>query len=378
MRGEPCGHDGHQAGERITPAYAGRTPVPPAKQSAAADHPRVCGENSGCPRMTAARRGSPPRMRGEPSSVPRAWVWLRITPAYAGRTRVSLGSIGFFPDHPRVCGENGEQATRNLCTRGSPPRMRGEQAAQWVGEADVGITPAYAGRTSWQTILRLRRTDHPRVCGENWSITRLSGIVIGSPPRMRGEPASNNLTGRIPRITPAYAGRTRSSRGACGKDWDHPRVCGENTKAAQGDNATPGSPPRMRGEPCRGDAGQLQRGITPAYAGRTAHQSHLVAGTEDHPRVCGENHPAQSGEPPTNGSPPRMRGELETAKNEINTSGITPAYAGRTPGEMTPMPATAGSPPRMRGERRRPRANAMPTRITPAYAGRTSRHSPDC
>ena len=73
-------------GARITPAYAGKTPVRKAKYLADWDHPRVCGENVGMDDDMSRSAG--------------------ITPAYAGKTIGRRFATDFRTDHPRVCGEN--------------------------------------------------------------------------------------------------------------------------------------------------------------------------------------------------------------------------------------------------------------------------------
>ena len=56
-------------------------------------------------------------------------------------------------------------------------------------------------------------------------------INLGSSPRMRGArnlPRLDNINGRI---IPAYAGSTGSFTCFASASGDHPRVCGEHTKA---------------------------------------------------------------------------------------------------------------------------------------------------
>ena len=71
----------------------------------------------------------------------------RITPAYAGKTRLYDEDTWECKDHPRVCGENGEEVVACVHPIGSPPRMRGKPQVQGVTAVYTGITPAYAGKT---------------------------------------------------------------------------------------------------------------------------------------------------------------------------------------------------------------------------------------
>ncbi len=91
-----------------------------------------------------------------------------------------------------------------------------------------------------------------------------------------------------------------------------------------------GSPPRMRERP---DIAFMQYkfdGITPAYAGKTRRNSICYVLTRDHPRVCGKDITNWIDIYSREGSPPRMRERLERIKMDIQTVGITPAYAGKT------------------------------------------------
>ena len=97
---------------RITPAYAGKTPQKHVKPDGTKDHPRLRGENTQIDLGNKCIKGSPPPTRGKrilkDSHVP----FLRITPAYAGKTAVTSSRIPNSEDHPRLRGEN---ALDNFC-----------------------------------------------------------------------------------------------------------------------------------------------------------------------------------------------------------------------------------------------------------------------
>ena len=233
-------------------------------------------------------------------------------------------------DHPRVCGENCHDAFSCVMVVGSPPRMRGERCGVVHLGCQSGITPAYAGRTDVNCGVNVLNWDHPRVCGENWVRMLIPWAGGGSPPRMRGERTPLREPRPSRRITPAYAGRTVVDAGYRGLQQDHPRVCGENECKVTVNGDFVGSPPRMRGEHEASYAPPTVDRITPAYAGRTCSPTNVIRQTRDHPRVCGENRRPASRCCPPMGSPPRMRGELHIPSCGVGVGGITPAYAGRT------------------------------------------------
>ena len=72
----------------------------------------------------------------------------------------------------------------------------------------LGITPAYAGK-SYHVLCNCGNSrDHPRVCGEKYSVASAQNVLSGSPPRMRGKAKKGGSPGNRARITPAYAGKS--------------------------------------------------------------------------------------------------------------------------------------------------------------------------
>ena len=86
--------------------------------------------------------------------------------------------------------------------------MRGKDGAAVKKEIKKRITPAYAGKSSRSQNSRLERRDHPRLCGEKGNDWICEKPLIGSPPPMRGKAAKSFETDIICRITPAYAGKS--------------------------------------------------------------------------------------------------------------------------------------------------------------------------
>ena len=66
--------------------------------------------------------------------------------------------------------------------------MRGKHLIIVVFQMNLGITPAYAGKTQCKHHSTGAEEDHPRVCGENYLIILQQRNML--------------------RITPAYAGKT--------------------------------------------------------------------------------------------------------------------------------------------------------------------------
>ena len=130
-------------------------------------------------------------------------------------------------DHPCVCGEKIFRLSGFTKDEGSPPRMRGKAVSTARKHRPAGITPAYAGKSKTSAVGCPGCRDHPRACGEKGLLCPAVHLHGGSPPRVRGQAERVNVPRRFGRITPACAGKSQSSR--LSRQWhrDHPRVCGE-------------------------------------------------------------------------------------------------------------------------------------------------------
>ena len=89
----------------ITPAYAGKSAVGSVFASGSRDHPRLCGEKSVFIYFSIMLFGSPPPMRGKGDAGRKPRYCVRITPAYAGKSRKASSRDKVMRDHPRLCGE---------------------------------------------------------------------------------------------------------------------------------------------------------------------------------------------------------------------------------------------------------------------------------
>ena len=194
----------------------------------------------------------------------------RITPAYAGKSKRIAPSSVLFGDHPRVCGEKAHNIYLLSGRQGSPPRMRGKVRTGCADLTACGITPAYAGKSAIQGRNAYHGRDHPRVCGEKSMVAPSWGPGTGSPPRMRGKVLAALMPTNALGITPAYAGKSSGPLHVNCLGRDHPRVCGEKCLVPVGRRCAGGSPPRMRGKEIAPLSVWLYLGITPAYAGKRA------------------------------------------------------------------------------------------------------------
>ena len=202
---------------------------------------------------------------------------------------VSMILDGCKEDHPRTCGENHIMSILAYKGIGSPPHLRGKPSSFTVFCSSSGITPAPAGKTCKVGAYFICAQDHPRTCGENAESPFFTGLSPGSPPHLRGKHKIPIILIYFHRITPAPAGKTLHSHLVLDLSQDHPRTCGENVFSPGKSLNHSGSPPHLRGKQNEYGITAYPRRITPAPAGKTLH-SHLVLDlSQDHPRTCGEN-----------------------------------------------------------------------------------------
>ena len=107
MRGALLRDGGRDDGAGIIPAYAGSTLTVTRGTRWTGDHPRICGEHHLFVLLAQHREGSSPHMRGAPTEALKPDTISGIIPAYAGSTIPSTVHITLPGDHPRICGEHG-------------------------------------------------------------------------------------------------------------------------------------------------------------------------------------------------------------------------------------------------------------------------------
>ena len=235
---------------------------------------------------------------------------LGITPAYAGKRCLCSSRVSPYSDHPRIRGEKLSASSPSPSPTGSPPHTRGKAALHGLGSVADGITPAYAGKS--------------------FPSLPLSLLPYGSPPHTRGKAYMIITAFMKIGITPAYAGKRATWATARFTARDHPRIRGEKSNSRFSPISTPGSPPHTRGKDIRQAIQQAGHGITPAYAGKRSLSAIAIISRRDHPRIRGEKLSAPIAGLSVAGSPPHTRGKVSLRSAVAVQRGITPAYAGKS------------------------------------------------
>ena len=206
--------------------------------------------------------------------------------------------------------------------------------------------------------------DHPRVCGEKTRQSKKVKRIWGSPPRMRGKGSELRRLHAERGITPAYAGKSFVCCPRLLFDLDHPRMCGEKLFDLTAKVTDKGSPPRVRGKVILCGQDEVAVGITPACAGKRTRPRRWVRPPRDHPRACGEKPLHFFIQVSGPGSPPRMRGKAAGVFVLCPVCRITPAHAGKS-GKSRLHDKAVRDHPRACGEKLLPLSVQTATRGSP-------------
>ena len=99
-------------------------------------------------------------MRGKVIDNNRLCPPAGITPAYAGKRWQKAFIEAVYRDHPRLCGEKHLTKSCGTVGEGSPPPMRGKAVFLRCGYTAGRITPAYAGKSK---MMRNRNRSFVRI-----------------------------------------------------------------------------------------------------------------------------------------------------------------------------------------------------------------------
>ena len=233
-------------GRRITPACAGKTEHRLSWSCLSKDHPRMCGKDIGKKVSFSYLLGSPPHVRERRWRTGKPARKSRITPACAGKTDSQARLVRSAGDHPRMCGKDCRAVFHTLLQGGSPPHVRERLDEPLKDEPVIRITPACAGKTSVSLAVLDPWRDHPRMCGKDGFTQSSTKACRGSPPHVRERPRIDELVAAKVGITPACAGKTSLCVFSLSSRRDHPRMCGKDTEHGVARHDGRGSPPHVR------------------------------------------------------------------------------------------------------------------------------------
>ena len=143
------------------------------------DHPHACGDKQ--------TKGSSPRVWGQVRSIYLRSVRERIIPTRVGTSRLQKPHLRQGMDHPHACGD------KTICTaypsksRGSSPRVWGQDTSACDRGFFAGIIPTRVGTSDPANLLTWHIQDHPHACGDKYCTPQNYRGFLGSSPRVWGQ-----------------------------------------------------------------------------------------------------------------------------------------------------------------------------------------------
>ena len=252
---------------RSIPACAGEPLILPAAASLFQVYPRVCGGTQIQIVRSGIVLGLSPRVRGNLHAGYRGLSPLRSIPACAGEPVLEDLREALVRVYPRVCGGTAFTADDAILNLGLSPRVRGNPSSVPRLWSRKGSIPACAGEPVSSAFASSAFEVYPRVCGGTARGATPPAPVPGLSPRVRGNRLQGRLPGEPEGSIPACAGEPDHGGPQRCTSWVYPRVCGGTAFKGDSPENLKGLSPRVRGNPPRQPPVALPPGSIPACAG---------------------------------------------------------------------------------------------------------------
>ena len=216
----------------------------------------------------------------------------------------------------------------------------------------LGLIPARAGTTRYQSSAGLPPRAHPRSRGDHAGRREYEELREGSSPLARGPLSATRTVSDKTGLIPARAGTTGELLESWGSLRAHPRSRGDHCRRGVTFRSPLGSSPLARGPPDTRAAGGEFVGLIPARAGTTLVRAGRRGFRRAHPRSRGDHARDTPGTLCVRGSSPLARGPLGSRVGDRGGAGLIPARAGTTT-FCCVRPVVPRAHPRSRGDHRR-------------------------
>ncbi|MDB5033317.1 MAG: hypothetical protein JWQ98_558 [Chlorobi bacterium] len=230
------------------PTHVGRSFAPPPSAPTSSVHPHACGEIFMGSMRRSIIRGSSPRMWGDRGELAGKLIDPRFIPTHVGRSPASHPRSPSETVHPHACGEIIPWSFAFTGCSGSSPRMWGDLAISRYMRRLVRFIPTHVGRSSARTTTASRSPVHPHACGEIASDIVQIAHIVGSSPRMWGDPRRSRSRCDPMRFIPTHVGRSIRYNLVSVRVAVHPHACGEIFQCEYPIRQPRGSSPRMWGD----------------------------------------------------------------------------------------------------------------------------------
>ena len=328
VRGNRCSVVRWGAARWSIPAGAGEPPIVPTSAVQTGVYPRGCGGTAAPVPPVPAVHGLSPRVRGNPTQKPLKLLERRSIPAGAGEPKESHSWKELDRVYPRGCGGTRVTLRMTVIIPGLSPRVRGNRLSQKSNGSVTRSIPAGAGEPGVRGTALRRCVVYPRGCGGTQAIAKQLQIVEGLSPRVRGNRCPPCVEIGIGGSIPAGAGEPRWRNPSTRKLRVYPRGCGGTPFLRRCLHPCRGLSPRVRGNQAYDRVGPYSRGSIPAGAGEPLPRKETTCFSPVYPRGCGGTRQTKAGQTPFWGLSPRVRGNRRDLHAEDVQAGSIPAGAG--------------------------------------------------
>ena len=268
-----------------------------------------------------------------------------------------------------MCGGTVISPLHSVIGGGLSPRVRGNPAVEELGQNPAGSIPACAGEPRGDRSAMGAKRVYPRVCGGTFCCSSNNPRWLGLSPRVRGNPQWAAPRLRTRRSIPACAGEPFPLDEVWMRYAVYPRVCGGTLTVKASGESTDGLSPRVRGNPDTSGTHFHRSGSIPACAGEPSRLGHYAHHHGVYPRVCGGTMAYPYTHIAKEGLSPRVRGNPRAMRRTTGCPRSIPACAGEPAGMTTESSKGRVYPRVCGGTPRHALTQSPPSRSIPACAG---------
>ena len=206
-----------------------------------------------------------------------------------GTSPVALRFSFAAQDHPHAYGDKSETAISAIKSRGSSPRVWGQEIINQSEEVQMRIIPTRMGTSSRRYVSRLFDLDHPHAYGDKLFFCLHARLLGGSSPRVWGQAAQLQHRTSQRGIIPTRMGTRSCSKSAYASREDHPHAYGDKFSFCINQHRSAGSSPRVWGQDsCRYKRTRNSRDHPHAYGDKRYYRTNTQYILGSSPRVWGQ------------------------------------------------------------------------------------------
>ena len=194
----------------------------------------------------------------------------------------------YIGDHPHAYGDKSLSAKLLTPTRGSSPRVWGQDAKDSICRPNIGIIPTRMGTRISCCYNCALSWDHPHAYGDKVRLASPETSILGSSPRVWGQVVPLYYITGFSRIIPTRMGTSISVMRADDNVQDHPHAYGDKLSCCLSSLSKAGSSPRVWGQVSNDKNEVLIGRIIPTRMGTREKAREQKNYLKDHPHAYGD------------------------------------------------------------------------------------------